>query len=427
MRGLFGTCLASLFAVCLLADAASAQTNWDDTYFRGSHPDNREPSQYRAPAHPQNGYRAPQNTRQNDWGALPSTPSNPPSRPPSRTGNYQHGNFRQGDYRDRSHVRQANNTVPVTGQPAPSNVTHAAPTRTPVTTPATTRRLVQTPQPFQLSPQETDFCDRVLQYWEQRSSAITRYRCKFKRWEYDHVFGPKGQPNTARTISYGQVKYEADDKGMFKVDKMTHYEGPEKYVERAGEYGEHWICDGARIYEFDAKNKQLKEEELPPEMRGKAIADGPLPFLFGAKADTLKNRYWIRVMPPRDPNTVPDQYFIQAYPKTQQDAVNFEMVEVIFDSKQFLPVAMQVYHRGYDGRANYSRTAYTFSDRVTNEKFSLEDLNLFRRAFYNPSTPFGWKRIVKRYGQPDGIGEGVQAPQFQGRQASGQSRPYPQR
>ena len=35
-----------------------------------------------------------------------------------------------------------------------------------------------------------------------------------------------------------------------------------------------------------------------PEMQGQSIGDGPLPFLFGAKADTMKSRYWIREITP---------------------------------------------------------------------------------------------------------------------------------
>ena len=43
-----------------------------------------------------------------------------------------------------------------------------------------------------------------------------------------------------------------------------------------------------------------------PQLQGKAIVDGPLPFLFGAEAKKLKERYWLKVdsQPKQDPNQI---------------------------------------------------------------------------------------------------------------------------
>ena len=57
---------------------------------------------------------------------------------------------------------------------------------------------------------------------------------------------------------------------------------------------------GQSIFEYKFNDKKLVERPLPPEMRGERIADGPLPFLFGPKADEMKARYWIRVITPED-------------------------------------------------------------------------------------------------------------------------------
>ena len=60
---------------------------------------------------------------------------------------------------------------------------------------------------------------------------------------------------------------------------------------------------------------------LPPELQGKAIVDGPLPFLFGAKAETIKARYWIRVLP----ETGNGKFWLEAVPKSRQDVQNFKI------------------------------------------------------------------------------------------------------
>ena len=62
------------------------------------------------------------------------------------------------------------------------------------------------------------------------------------------------------------------------------------WVKQENAIGEHWVCDGTSIYEYRTEQKQLVERPIPKEMQGKAIVDGPLPFLFGAEAAKLKQR-----------------------------------------------------------------------------------------------------------------------------------------
>jgi TIGR03009 family protein len=254
-------------------------------------------------------------------------------------------------------------------------------------------------EPFTLTPAEQNAVDQLLKYWEQFSGRVQRYRCKFTRWEYDSSFGPRDR-DTARTRSEGEIRYEAPDKGLFRVEKFAYYapaaDGAATYVANPDVHGEHWICNGKEILEYDYKNKHLKVQELPPDMQGSAIADGPLPFLFGAKAEKIKQRYWVRIIPPPQ-GKQGNEYWIQAYPKRRQDAANFKLVEVILDAKLFLPSAIQVYDRSYNARTNFSRTVYVFDDRKVNERFSAEALNIFKKPFFDPSVPFGWKKVVEKF------------------------------
>ena len=98
------------------------------------------------------------------------------------------------------------------------------------------------------------------------------------------------------------------------------------------------MCDGKSVFEYRHDQKQLVERPIPPQLQGQAIVDGPLPFLFGAEAKKLKDRYWMRIE--RQPN--PDQIWLMALPKFQAQAADFRAVRVILDRQQLLPVAMQV-------------------------------------------------------------------------------------
>jgi TIGR03009 family protein len=258
------------------------------------------------------------------------------------------------------------------------------------------------PAPFPaLSPEHQKFLDDVLRFWENRSQKIERYRCTFQRWEYDPVFGPRD--GTFKTYSEGVIKYSAPDKGLFKVEKILHYTPPAQpgakpsFVARPGEIGEHWVCDGASIFEHDHQNKHLIQMELPPHMRGKAIAEGPLPFLFGAEAAKIKQRFWIRPLPV--PQNIQGEYWLEAFPKTRQDAASYQKVHVIIAQADFLPKGLVIFDRNFNPKDNPARTTFAFENREVNWNATLEKLDLVR-DFYEPKVPMGWKKVVEKYDAP---------------------------
>lgn len=278
------------------------------------------------------------------------------------------------------------------------------------------------------------YVDQVLIFWEQSSKKIDRYRCKFKRWEYDVVWGPPPDPKTgsrpAARISHGEIKYAKPDKGYFEVKEISHYTPPQnaedkpRYVKQGNEIGEKWVCDGLNIFEFDHARKRLVQHELPPELRGQEIVNGPLPFLFGADAAKIKQRYWVGVFTP--PGTT-GEYWLEAWPKFREDAKNYQKVEIIIDEKDFLPKALQIYEHSANPR-DPSSTVLTFDDREVNFTVNpvpglLDPLKIWHREFHEPSTPFGWKKEVVKFnaadGQaPTGQSAGGQATRPQGTQAS---------
>ncbi len=244
-----------------------------------------------------------------------------------------------------------------------------------------------------LPPQHAKFLDDVLRYWQQHTSKIERFRCRFKRWEFDSTFGP-GQ-NTAKTYAEGEIQYAAPDKGLFKADVYKAFvrdkEHPEgHYVDRPPR-ADHWICDGKSIFKFDYVEKQLTEQVLPPEYRGRAITRGPLPFLFGADAEDIKRRYWMRIITPPEKTKGEDrEYWIEAIPKTQEDAADYRVIHIMIDGKDFLPNRMDLY-----GRVAGNKQVYVFEKRDVNFSVLAEKLNIFHRQFYEPKLPSSeWKKVV---------------------------------
>ncbi len=221
--------------------------------------------------------------------------------------------------------------------------------------------------PFQLTPQETAQLDLVLRQWELQSDKVNTLDAKFTRDEFDPVFKTNKR-------SEGYLRFKKPDKGVYKID------------DEEGE-GEHWICDGVSIYEYDPKQKLVIERRLPPHLQGKAIVDGPLPFIFGAKAEKLKARYFMRLSIPKDAQeqqrrAQAGQIWIEAYPRFQKDAANFSRADLILKQETMLPLAIRITLPG--------------GKKTTDHIFKESKVNGFWNNLVNdikPTVPFGWKMV----------------------------------
>ena len=267
------------------------------------------------------------------------------------------------------------------GQAAPAPAQSAA-------QPAGPRVAVAPPvaqQSAPLSPDQQAALDQLLAAWETRNAAVRTWSCTFHKWEYN-AWSPTDAAGErlAFAESTGELKYAAPDKGLFRV-KETKQWSPEarRYEIRGGDTAEHWVCNGESIYEFRHSERQLRETKLPPEMRGKAISDGPLPFVFGSKADTLKKRYWMRIITPPD---VRDQIWLEALPRYQADAANFSKVELILQARDLMPFAIQIFKPG-----GQDRDVYQFDPRTNLIDKGLDMI----RDFAKPMTPFGYKYVLE--------------------------------
>jgi TIGR03009 family protein len=270
--------------------------------------------------------------------------------------------------------------------------------------------------PFVLTPEQQHLLDEILKKWELQSDKVDSFKCEFQRWEIDPTFGPQQNNFTASEAS-GVIKYKAPDRGEYRVDKVTRWDPQTLGYKEDSDGVERWVCDGQAIYEFDFKKKFLKVRMLPPEMKGKAISDGPLPFIFGAKAEQLKRRYMMRDVTPR--RDLGKKIWLEAWPKFQQDSANFQRATVILDEKTFLPEALQLFPPGIaatkdDVQAN---TAFRFMSPVVNDPLSI-----LKRDFATPMTPAFWKRVMvedpaaapENPPPPEGASPQAQRPAVQG-------------
>jgi TIGR03009 family protein len=252
------------------------------------------------------------------------------------------------------------------------------------------------PEGFVLNALQQAQLDQVLSAWQTESAKVTTFKCSFERWEYDVAFGPANQ-DIPLNKNRGELSYQQPDKGSFQITEIRTFQaqpippGTQPPAQLKGDWitkpdaiGEHYVCDGKSVYEYRPDQKQLVERPIPPQLQGKAIVDGPLPFLFGAEAAKMKARYWLRI--DQQQNQDPNQIWIIALPKFQQQAADFSEIRVILDRQRLLPAYMQVQ------MPNRSRHVYIFDLKNASINNPLARL---QALFARPRVPSGWQLVVE--------------------------------
>ncbi|MDZ4851271.1 MAG: TIGR03009 domain-containing protein [Pirellulaceae bacterium] len=246
-----------------------------------------------------------------------------------------------------------------------------------------------------LEPAHQQYLERVLVAWENSTSGIERYQCKFARWEFDPT--KNNDPRIFQSVATGVIRYLAPDKGMFQVEdiKFLKQKPDGKWAHEAipDQFGEWWICDGTSVHLYDQTKKHVKKYPLPPNMQGAEVFNSPLPFVFGVKAQKIQERFWIRPLePPTLPNGKPSQdvVVLEAYPKYQGDAVNYHHVTIELDVKTVLPTAIAVHLPNWTPQAPH-REIFQFQEREVNGSL-LAKINetVFRQSFIPKEPPKGW-------------------------------------
>ena len=198
--------------------------------------------------------------------------------------------------------------------------------------------------------------ERLLVAWEEKSSGVERLRGTFMRYVYDSVFNFEKR-------AHGRFWYQAPDEG--RMDFQT-VELPDPPINpgKIGSNGEpfrieaeesqQWICTGQEIFIIHKDLEIYDYIQIPPHQQGRNISNGPLPFLFGMRADDAKERYHMnlgeqnwpegRVVAGEDgqPVRMRPQVHVVAYPKLEQDQREWRRAEVLLDGVTFLPRAIRL-------------------------------------------------------------------------------------
>ena len=176
--------------------------------------------------------------------------------------------------------------------------------------------------------------EKVLKDWEEKSAKIVKLQGEFDKFQYNEVFFTEKR-------SVGKFYYEAPDRGFYNVEGIKAKAAAKKDWKVEPGADERWLCTGKEVYAFQINEKSYEKHVIPAEEQGKNIMDGPLPFLFGMKAEESKKRYDLKLIKQEK-----GEIWIEATPRRPVDIANWKKATVIIDAKTFLPKAVRLQEPG---------------------------------------------------------------------------------
>lgn len=184
--------------------------------------------------------------------------------------------------------------------------------------------------------------EQILKDWEAHSATIKELSVDIKRYKYDHVWGKE-------TRGIGKAAFGAPDRGAYQLEgaKIAKGEVSQKVKPDGEPYElepdepERWVCTGAEVLRIDDRQKQYEKVVIPADQRGENIIDGPLPFLFGMKAEQAKRRYVFKITA-RPARAEKDSIWMSVEPLLEKDAINWSKATVGLSGKTYLPLAVML-------------------------------------------------------------------------------------
>ena len=203
------------------------------------------------------------------------------------------------------------------------------------------RQILPPPEGLQIGKEKQDYIDRFLNVWQEQSRNIEALDYEFTRREYTS-FGV--------SETYGQVKFQAPDKGLIEIDSELIKGAKSRDTNKKMKV----ICTGDAVYEFNFVEKKLTKFIIPAEERGKGVMDSPLMILAGANPRELQERFYLDVIP--SPDSLADCVCFQAWPKWLEDSREFKSVTIAIDRQTFHARVLLLFEPGGEGYKGYEIT-----------------------------------------------------------------------
>ncbi len=200
--------------------------------------------------------------------------------------------------------------------------------------------IVPPPENYKPTAEEQKQLDEFLARWEEFGKGVKRVSCDVHMREFDGVLQQNSKIPVAHT--WGQFRFITPNKFMY------HIKGEFAYTDAKpeGEWKEgqnEWmiVLNSKEFMQYDYKNKKVVVYPVVSEEQDMDLTmdNGQFPLFFVAKANVLKNRYYLRIVTPASKQKT--QVWIEAFPRYARDAQLYQSITVILGVKDLQPTYMR--------------------------------------------------------------------------------------
>lgn len=214
--------------------------------------------------------------------------------------------------------------------------------------------IVDPPAEYRPTQEELALLDEFLARWESYGKNIKRVSCDVHMREFDAVLQKDSQRPVAHT--WGQFRFITPNKLSYHVKGEFEYSDAKPDGEWKESQNE-WqvVLDGKAFTQYDYQNKKAIVFPIPEDEQDIDLTmdNGQFPLFFVAKAETLKSRFYLRIVTPE--SKLKKEVWIEAFPKYTRDAQQFRSILVLLRLKDLQPTYMR--RTGANGK---SRTDISF-------------------------------------------------------------------
>ncbi len=232
----------------------------------------------------------------------------------------------------------------------PSQPAQPSQTARPAATPAQTggsssvlNAFVPPPAHYKLSENDQLKLNEFLTHWENFGRGIRQVSCDVHMMEFD---GGVLQQDSKRPVAHnwGLFRFKAPNQLLYHIKGEFSYANVDSggaAVWKEGQNELKIVLDGKSLTQYDYENKKavvypLAEDEQNLDL---TMDNGQFPLFFVAKAETLKNRFYLRLVTPEKKQQ--SEVWIEAFPRYARDAQQFQSIVVILSLKDMQPTYMR--------------------------------------------------------------------------------------
>ncbi|MBP3556537.1 MAG: hypothetical protein J6K20_02395 [Thermoguttaceae bacterium] len=317
-------------------------------------PSRQTPQTPQAPQTAQSTQLTPNGAASSAQRALPTADVPPAARstrlaqtPPNASSAYSAPNVRSTPARpaEAQPVSVAQTPRPVATAPQTSAASPAKTNKTAKTggSGAVANAFVPPPAHYKLSENDQLKLDEFLAHWENFGQGIKQVSCDVHMMEFD---GGLLQQDSKKPVAHnwGLFRFKAPNQLLYHIKGEFSYANAESGSDAVWQEGKNElkiVLDGKSLTQYDYENKKavvypLAEDEQNLDL---TMDNGQFPLFFVAKAETLKNRFYLRLVTPASKRQ--SEVWIEAFPRYARDAQQFQSIVVILGLKDMQPTYMR--------------------------------------------------------------------------------------